>query len=334
MARLLEVRNLQTHFNTEGGVVKAVDGVSYHINEQEIVGIVGESGCGKSVSQLSVVQLVSSPGRIVGGEVIFEGRDILKYPANGPEMRSIRGAKIAMIFQEPMTSLNPVLTIGKQMTEMLRLHMGLSKESARDRAAELLGKVGIPAAGSRLDDYPHQFSGGMRQRVMIAMGMSCNPRLLIADEPTTALDVTTQAQLLELMKDVVREFHTSLVIVTHNLGVVARYARRIYIMYAGRIVESGATRDIFGDPQHPYTRGLLRCIPRLDEEKGRRLVPIRGLPPNLINMPPICAFHPRCGEKHDRCSDYARIPLAHIGNDHYVGCILNSEEEESERQAR
>jgi oligopeptide/dipeptide ABC transporter ATP-binding protein len=335
MSMLLEVKDLRTHFNTEGGVVKAVDGISYHVREQEIVGIVGESGCGKSVSQLSVVQLVSSPGRIVGGEVVFEGRDILKYPANGAEMRAVRGAKIAMIFQEPMTSLNPVLTIERQMTEMLRLHLGLGKEGARDRAVELLGKVGIPSARNRLDDYPHQFSGGMRQRVMIAMGMSCNPKLLIADEPTTALDVTTQAQLLELMRDVVREFSTSLVIVTHNLGVVARYAQRIYIMYAGRIVESGTTKDIFGNPRHPYTRGLLRCVPRLDEEKGRRLVPIEGLPPNLINMPPTCAFYPRCSEKCRQCSDRTHAPpLVHIGNDHHVGCILNSEETRNELRAR
>jgi oligopeptide/dipeptide ABC transporter ATP-binding protein len=334
MSRLLEVKNLETHFNTEGGVVKAVDGVSYHINEQEIVGMVGESGCGKSVSQLSVIQLISSPGKVVGGEVWFEGHDLLKFPAEGSEMRSIRGAKIAMIFQEPMTSLNPVLTIGKQMTEMLRLHMGMSKEGARDRAVELLGMVGIPAGRGRLDDYPHQFSGGMRQRVMIAMGMSCNPKLLIADEPTTALDVTTQAQLLELMKDVVQEFHTSLIIVTHNLGVVARYAQRIYIMYAGRIVESGTTKDIFANPQHPYTRGLLKCVPRLDEEKGRRLVPIHGLPPNLINMPPTCAFHPRCSERCDRCTDHTYTPLTNVGNEHYVGCILNSEEMKSERRAR
>jgi len=333
MSILLDVKNLETHFNTEAGVVKAVNGVSYHINEQEIVGMVGESGCGKSVSQLSVIQLVSSPGKVVGGEVMFEGRDILKLPAQGSEMRSIRGAKIAMIFQEPMTSLNPVLTIGKQMTEMLQLHLGMSKEVSRDRAAELLGMVGLPASKNRLDDYPHQFSGGMRQRVMIAMGMSCNPKLLIADEPTTALDVTTQAQLLELMKDVVQKFRTSLIIVTHNLGVVARYAQRIYIMYAGKIVESGTTKDIFANPKHPYTRGLLRCVPRLDEEKGRRLVPIQGLPPNLINMPPICAFYPRCNEKSDRCSADAHMPFINVGNEHYVGCILNSEETKSERRA-
>ena len=332
MSGLLEVKNLATHFNTEGGVVKAVDGVSYYVDEQEIVGVVGESGCGKSVTQLSVMQLVSTPGKIVGGEVVFEGRDLLKYPANGPEMRSVRGARIAMIFQEPMTSLNPVLTIEKQMTEMLQLHLGMGREAARYRAIELLGLVGISGAGIRINDYPHQFSGGMRQRVMIAMGLSCNPKLLIADEPTTALDVTTQAQLLELMKEMVAKFRTSLIIVTHNLGVVARYAQRIYIMYAGRIVESGTTKDIFSNPRHPYTRGLLRCIPRLDEEKGRRLVPIHGLPPNLINMPPTCAFNPRCGEKSTRCTGNALTPLVHVGNGHYVGCVLNSEEKESEHR--
>ncbi len=325
MAKLLEVRNLATHFNTEGGVVKAVDGVSYYIDEQEIVGVVGESGCGKSVSQLSVMQLVSRPGRVVAGEVLFEGRDLLKYPKNGPEMRSVRGGKIAMIFQEPMTSLNPVLTVGKQMTEMLELHLGMSHDQSRDRAIELLGMVGIPGAKSRIDDYPHQFSGGMRQRVMIAIGLSCNPKILIADEPTTALDVTTQAQLLELMKEMVQRLRTSLIIVTHNLGVVARDAQRIYIMYAGRIVESGSTKDIFGNPRHPYTRGLLKCVPRLDEERGRKLVPIEGLPPNLINMPPVCAFQPRCADRCDSCHTGTCPSLTNIGNEHYVSCILNSE---------
>jgi oligopeptide/dipeptide ABC transporter ATP-binding protein len=325
MAKLLEVKNLATHFNTEGGVVKAVDGVSYYVDEQEIVGVVGESGCGKSVSQLSVMQLVSRPGRVVGGEVLFEDRDLLKYSKNGPEMRSVRGGKIAMIFQEPMTSLNPVLTVNRQMTEMLQLHLGMNADEARARAIELLGMVGIPGAERRIDDYPHQFSGGMRQRVMIAIGLSCNPKILIADEPTTALDVTTQAQLLELMKDMVQRLRTSLIIVTHNLGVVARYAQRIYIMYAGRIVESGTTKDIFSNPRHPYTKGLLRCVPRLDEERGRKLVPIDGLPPNLINMPDTCAFQPRCAEKCDRCTADTCPPLIHVGNEHYVGCILNSE---------
>ena len=323
MSTLLEVKNLATQFNTEGGVVKAVDGISYHLDEQEIIGLVGESGCGKSVSQLSVMQLISSPGRIVDGEIIFEGQNLLQFEANGPEMRSIRGAKIAMIFQEPMTSLNPVLTIGRQLTETLELHLGMSQEAARERAIELLRLVGIPSAEDRLDDYPHHFSGGMRQRVMIAMGLSCNPKILIADEPTTALDVTTQAQLLEMMKDMVEQFRASLVIVTHNLGVVARYAQRIYIMYAGRIVEAGTTKDIFAKPLHPYTIGLLKCIPRLDEEEGRKLVPIDGLPPNLINMPSTCAFVPRCAYKSERCLQEPWPPLRHMGNQHYVGCFSN-----------
>jgi len=326
MAELLKVSNLVTQFKTESGLVKAVDGVSYYIDEQEIIGLVGESGCGKSVSQLSVMQLISAPGEIVGGEVIFEGQNLLKYDANGPEMRSTRGAKIAMIFQEPMTSLNPVLTIGQQLTEMLELHMKMSGDAARKRAIELMSLVGIPGAENRIDDYPHHFSGGMRQRVMIAMGLSCNPKILIADEPTTALDVTTQAQLLELMKDMVQRFRASLVIVTHNLGVVARYAQRIYIMYAGRIVESGTTKDIFSKPRHPYTIGLLACIPRLDEEEGRKLVPIEGLPPNLINMPPTCAFLPRCAYKVDKCSREPWPPLTAINGNHYISCYANTKE--------
>jgi peptide/nickel transport system ATP-binding protein len=249
-------------------------------------------------------------------------------------MRSIRGAKIAMIFQEPMTSLNPVLTINRQLTEMLELHLGMDVESARKRAIELLGMVGIPSAASRVDDYPHQFSGGMRQRVMIAMALSCNPKILIADEPTTALDVTTQAQLLELMKDMVERFQASLVIVTHNLGVVARYAQRIYIMYAGRIVEAGTTKDIFGKPRHPYTIGLLRCIPRLDEEEGRKLIPIEGLPPNLINMPPSCAFLPRCSHKSERCFQEPWPPLTHLHDQHYISCYVNTEEKISGTAAK
>ena len=260
MAILLDVKNLQTRFDTEAGVVKAVDGVSFHINEREIVGFVGESGCGKSVTQLSVMQLIPNPpGRIIGGEVWFDGKDLLKYERNGSEMRSVRGSKISMIFQEPMTSLNPVLTISEQIGESMQLHLRLNKADARKRAVELLSLVGIPAAESRIDDYPHQFSGGMRQRVMIAIGLACNPRLIIADEPTTALDVTTQAVLLELIKDLVKRFNTSLTLVTHNLGVVARYAQRIYVMYAGRIVEAGPTNEIFAHPRHPYTVGLRIC---------------------------------------------------------------------------
>jgi peptide/nickel transport system ATP-binding protein len=326
MTELLRVKDLVTQFKTEGGLVKAVDGVSYYLDEQEIIGLVGESGCGKSVSQLSVMQLINAPGEIVGGEVNFEGRNLLKYEANGSEMRSVRGARIAMIFQEPMTSLNPVLTIGQQLTEMLMLHMKMNDDTARNRAIELMSMVGIPGAESRIDDYPHHFSGGMRQRVMIAMGLSCNPKILIADEPTTALDVTTQAQLLELMKEMVKSFRASLVIVTHNLGVVARYAQRIYIMYAGRIVESGTTKDIFSKPRHPYTIGLLKCIPRLDEEEGTKLVPIEGLPPNLINMPPTCAFLPRCSYRLDKCAKEPWPPLTPINGNHYISCYANTKE--------
>ena len=326
MTELLKVDNLVTQFKTESGLVKAVDGMSYYIDEQEIIGLVGESGCGKSVSQLSIMQLVSAPGEVAGGEVVFEGQDLLKYKANGPEMRSIRGAKVAMIFQEPMTSLNPVLTIGQQMTETLELHLKMNKEAARERAIELLGIVGIPEGANRIDDYPHHFSGGMRQRVMIAMSLSCNPRMIIADEPTTALDVTTQAQLLELMKDMVEQFRASLVIVTHNLGVVARYAQRIYVMYAGRIVETSTTKEIFGNPCHPYTIGLLKSIPRLDEEEGRKLIPIDGLPPNLINMPPTCAFLPRCTYKLDKCSRELWPPLTEVSEGHYISCYANTKE--------
>jgi oligopeptide/dipeptide ABC transporter ATP-binding protein len=325
MARLLEVKNLQTQFKTESGLVRAVNDVSYHIDEQEIVGVVGESGCGKSVSQLSVMRLINPPGKIAAGQIMFEGQDLLKYTANGPEMRSIRGAKIAMIFQEPMTSLNPVLTIGRQLTEMLELHLGMHGEAAKSRVIELLSLVGIPSAETRLGDYPHQFSGGMRQRVMIAMGLSCNPKMLIADEPTTALDVTTQAQLLELMKAMVERFNSSLIIVTHNLGVVARYAQRIYIMYAGRIVESGNAKDIFRAPRHPYTIGLLRCVPRIDEEVGRKLVPIKGLPPNLINMPKTCAFLPRCPYAVEQCKVDPWPELRLVGNQQYIRCYVNTE---------
>jgi peptide/nickel transport system ATP-binding protein len=326
MTELLRVNKLVTQFKTESGVVRAVDGVSYYIDEQEIVGLVGESGCGKSVSQLSVMQLISAPGEIAGGEVVFEGQNLLQFQANGPQMRAVRGAKIAMIFQEPMTSLNPVLTIGQQLTEMLVLHMKMNDDASRKRAVELMTLVGIPSAADRIDDYPHHFSGGMRQRVMIAMGLSCNPKILIADEPTTALDVTTQAQLLELMKEMVQRFRASLVIVTHNLGVVARYAQRIYIMYAGRIVESGTTKDIFGTPRHPYTIGLLKCIPRLDEEEGRKLIPIEGLPPNLINMPPTCAFLPRCSYKIEKCYKEPWPELTPVNGNHFIRCYADTKE--------
>lgn len=321
---LLTVENLKTYFYTDFGLVKAVDGVSYEINEGEIIGIVGESGCGKSVSQLSTLQLITSPpGRIVDGRVIFEGKNLLEFPANGPVMRHTRGGKIAMIFQEPMTSLNPTLSVFEQLGEMLALHLSMDREAQRKRAIELLKQVGIPDAERRIDDYPHQFSGGMRQRVMIAMALSCNPKILIADEPTTAVDVTTQAQLLLLMQNMVKQYNTSLIIVTHNLGVVARYAERIYVMYAGRIVESGNCDDIFNHPKHPYTIGLLKCVPRLDEAADRRLVPIEGLPPNLVNMPPTCAFLPRCPYSIDKCREEPWPPLRPVKGQ-YISCYVDT----------
>ncbi|HEY97522.1 MAG TPA: ABC transporter ATP-binding protein [Dehalococcoidia bacterium] len=328
MSVLLDVKNLRTHFHTHRGLVKAVDGVSFHINEKEIVGLVGESGCGKSVSMLSVMQLIAiPPGKIVSGSAMFDGHDLLKYKPKGDEMRAIRGAKIAMIFQEPMTSLNPVLTIARQVTETLELHLKMDTQTARKRAVELLKLVGIPEAESRLDNYPHQFSGGMRQRVMIAIALSCNPKILIADEPTTAVDVTTQAQLLELMQEMVNRFNTSLVIVTHNLGVVARYADRIYVMYAGRIVESGLSEDIFLRPLHPYTIGLLKSVPQLGQTKSdRELVPISGLPPNLIDMPQNCAFLPRCSYHKERCRLEPWPELHAVGAQHYVSCYVDTRE--------
>jgi oligopeptide/dipeptide ABC transporter ATP-binding protein len=321
---LLTVENLKTYFYTDFGLVKAVDGVSYEINESEIIGIVGESGCGKSVSQLSTLQLITSPpGKIVDGRVIFEGRNLLEFPANGPEMRHTRGGKIAMVFQEPMTSLNPTLSVFQQLGEMLALHLNMDREAQRKRAVELLKQVGIPDAERRIDAYPHQFSGGMRQRVMIAMALSCNPKILIADEPTTAVDVTTQAQLLLLMQNMVTQYRTALVIVTHNLGVVARYAERIYVMYAGRIVESGSCDDIFNHPKHPYTIGLLKCVPRLDESADRRLVPIEGLPPNLINMPSTCAFLPRCPYSINRCREEPWPPLRPVQGQN-ISCYVDT----------
>jgi oligopeptide/dipeptide ABC transporter ATP-binding protein len=321
MATVLDVKNLKTYFKTEYGLVKAADGVSFHVDEGEIIGLVGESGCGKSVSILSIMQLILPPGKVIDGQVTFNGQDLRKFGANSPEMRAIRGAKMTMIFQEPMTSLNPVLTISRQLTETLELHLQMNKAAARDRAIELLRIVGVPDAPRRIDDYPHMFSGGMRQRVMIAMALSCNPEIIFADEPTTAVDVTTQAQLLELMKELVTQHHASLVIVTHNLGVVARYAQRIYVMYSGRIIESGLSDDIFEHPQHPYTIGLLNSVPKLGERHGaRKLIPIEGLPPNLINMPPTCAFLPRCTCKVEQCLKDPWPELRAVGDQHFVSC--------------
>ena len=321
MGRLLEVKNLSVRFRVDGATIGAVDGVSYHVNEGEIVAFVGESGCGKSVTQYSVLQLIPRPpGEIVGGEIWFDGADLLQYSPDSREMRAVRGGRIGIVFQEPMTSLNPVLTVGSQIAEAVMNHLGLSKNEARRRAVELMRMVGIPDAEHRVDDYPHQFSGGMRQRIMIAMALSCNPKLLIADEATTALDVTTQAQVLELLRDIVKKTGTALVIVTHNLGIVARYAERVYVMYAGGIVESGPTRDIFARPCHPYTVGLLKAVPRLDDPKDRKLATINGLPPDLSRKPEVCAFLPRCPFAADECRARPAPELREVGRDHQAAC--------------
>jgi oligopeptide/dipeptide ABC transporter ATP-binding protein len=297
---LLDVVDLQTHFVTRGGVVRAVDGVSWDVAEGETVALVGESGCGKSVSALSIMRLVAAPaGRIVGGRILFKGRDLLSLDEDA--MRRVRGREIAMIFQEPMTSLNPVLTIGRQMTEGLETHLAMAPAAARTRAAELLSMVGIPDPARRLAQYPHQFSGGMRQRMMIAMALACEPSLVLADEPTTALDVTIQAQILELMKSLSRRLGVAMLMITHNLGVVARYADRVNVMYAGKIIERGTAREIYASPRHPYTLGLLRSVPRLDEPRRARLDPIEGQPPDLSRLPGGCAFAPRCAFRVERC---------------------------------
>ena len=320
MAALLEVKDLRTHFTTRNGVVKAVDSVSYDIQEGETLGLVGESGCGKSVSALSILRLIADPpGRIVSGSVEFEGRDLLQL--SGAEMRQVRGNRIAMVFQEPMSSLNPVLTIGRQLTEGLELHLKMSKGDARSRAAELLQMVGIPDAAQQLNSYPHTFSGGMRQRVMIAMAMSCNPKLLIADEPTTALDVTIQAQILELLQKLSAEMGTAILIITHNLGVIARYASRVNVMYAGKIVEGGTTREMYANPQHPYTKGLLKSVPRLTQSRTEKLTTIEGSPPDLMNLPSGCAFQPRCAYAVAQCSVDAP-PLTDRGNGHVAACFV------------
>ena len=319
MAKLLEVRNLQTQFKTSGGVVRAVDGISYDVEEGETVALVGESGCGKSVSALSVMRLVSEPaGRIAGGEIVFKGRDLLKLSAE--QMRHVRGREIAMIFQEPMTSLNPVLTIGRQITEGLEIHLGMTPEQARARALELLGMVGISDPARRLEQYPHHFSGGMRQRMMIAMALACNPSLILADEPTTALDVTIQAQILELMRDLSRRLGVAMLIITHNLGVVARYADRVNVMYAGRIIERASAAELYSNPRHPYTLGLLRSVPRLDEPRRTRLAPIEGQPPDLTRLPPGCAFTPRCAYRVERCEREAPVLEPSGGAAHLSAC--------------
>ena len=321
MAPLLEVRNLETQFKTQDGVVKAVNNVSFYVNRSETLGIVGESGSGKSVTSLSVMRLIPNPpGRITGGEVVFDGQDVLKLSEE--KMRELRGNRIAMIFQDPMTSLNPVLNIGQQITESLVLHLKLSAREARDRAIELLNMVGIPGSAKRIDEYPHQFSGGMRQRVMIAMALACNPELLIADEPTTALDVTIQAQILELIKRLQAELGMAVIIITHDLGVVAGMADRVMVMYAGRVVEEGTTHEIFNNPRMPYTIGLLKSIPRLDDAHDRRLEPIRGMPPDLITLGEVCSFSARCDYFKAGACDTQVPPLRSVGENHKAACLF------------
>ncbi len=320
---LLDVRDLQTQFHTGAGIVRAVDGVSWDVKPGETVALVGESGCGKSVSALSVMRLVAAPaGRVVGGQIIFKGRDLLKL--SDEEMRKVRGREIAMVFQEPMTSLNPVLTVGRQLTEPCEIHLGMSPAQSRARAVEILGLVGIADAERRLKQYPHQFSGGMRQRLMIAMALSCNPSLILADEPTTALDVTIQAQILELMKDLSRRLGVAMLMITHNLGVVARYADRVNVMYAGKIIERGTSREIYGNPRHPYTLGLLRSVPRLDEPKREKLAPIQGQPPDLTRLPPGCSFAPRCAYAIERCRA-ERPALEPVEGGHLSACWVSAE---------
>jgi oligopeptide transport system ATP-binding protein len=321
---LLEIRDLHTEFRTGAGIVRAVDGVSYTVEPGETVAVVGESGSGKSVTAMSVLRLIPNPpGRITGGEVWFDGRDLLTLSEE--EMRHVRGGDIGMIFQEPMTSLNPVLTIERQITETLEEHRGTSPEAAHARAVELLRLVGIADAERRLRQYPHQLSGGMRQRVMIAIALACEPKLIIADEPTTALDVTIQAQILELMQSLTKRLGVALIIITHNLGVVARYAQRVNVMYAGRIVESGAAAALYHNPRHPYTIALLRSVPRLDRPRQARLDPIEGSPPDLTQLDPGCSFRPRCRFAIPRCAE-APPPLIPAGEPGQMSACYRAQE--------
>lgn len=321
MAKLLEVKNLKTQFFTQDGVVHAVNGISYSVDKGETVAIVGESGSGKSVGVMSLIRLIPQPpGKIVDGEVWFDGQDLLKLSED--ELRHIRGNRIAMIFQDPMTSLNPVLTIGRQITEALELHLNMNREQARKRAVQLLEMVGIPGAASRLDDYPHQFSGGMRQRVMIAMGLSCDPQLLIADEPTTALDVTIQAQIVDLVTRLKEELGMAIIWITHDLGVVAGMAQRVIVMYSGFIIEEAPVEELYANPRHPYTLGLLRSIPRLDLGRQKRLIPIEGMPPDLLELPNRCPFAPRCAFNIEICWQQ-NPPLEFVGPGHRAACHVD-----------
>ena len=317
---VLRVRNLRTVFDVSEGIVRAADGVNFVVGEQESFGIVGETGCGKSVTGLSIMRLIQDPGRIIDGEVWLDKQDLLKLTPD--EMTKINGAKIAMIFQDPMTSLNPTLRVGEQVSEAILLHQDVTKQEAWDKAVDTMRRCGIPLAERRARDFPHQFSGGMRQRVLISIALSCNPRLLIADEPTTALDVTIQAQILELINDLKRDYRASLILITHDLGVVSEVCERVAVMYAGRIVEIADVETIFESPLHPYTRGLMALIPGLDDSKRQQLLrPIPGTVPDLTRPPPGCTFHPRCEYRTKRCSMGEPPLLTDEGNDHFVACF-------------
>jgi oligopeptide/dipeptide ABC transporter ATP-binding protein len=319
---LLDIKGLETQFKTPDGIVRAVNGVSFSLEEGETLGIVGESGCGKSVTMLSILRLIPMPpGKIAAGEVHFRGMDLLKL--SDDEIRHVRGAQIAMVFQDPMTSLNPVLTIGTQMEEALMLHLGMNRKQARGRATELLSMVGIPNAKDRLTDYPHQFSGGMRQRVMIAMALSCDPQILIADEPTTALDVTIQAQIIELVKRLRDELGMAIIWITHDLGVVAGLAKRVIVMYGGYIIEEAQVKELYSHMQHPYTIGLMGSLPRVDEVEHHRLVSIDGQPPVLYEKPSQCPFVPRCTYAIERCWK-ENPPLETVAQDHRVACWVDT----------
>ena len=322
MAHLLEVNNLHTHFQTRAGLVRAVDGVSFSLDRGELLGLVGESGCGKSITALSIMRLIAPPGKIVSGEITFDGKNLLRL--SDAEMRQIRGDDIAMIFQDPMTSLNPVYTVGEQIAEALRLHRKLSRKAARDAAIQAMREVAIPDPTRRVDDYPHQLSGGMRQRVMIAMALACDPKLLIADEPTTALDVTIQAQILELLNELRTTRELAVLLITHDLGVVAEVADRVAVMYTGRIVEESPVNELFARPKHPYTEGLLRSVPKLtadDVAKKTRLETIEGVVPNPTQLPPGCHFAPRCPYRLPRCTE-EEIPLYQLAGEVQVRCVL------------
>ena len=331
VGKLLQIENLHTQFFTSAGVVRAVDGISYDVNEGETIAVVGESGCGKSVSALSILRLIPNPpGRITQGSIFFRDRDLLKL--SDDEIRGVRGKDIAMVFQEPMTSLNPVLTIGRQLTETLQQHLHMGAEQANARAIELLGMVGISDPVRRLKQYPHHLSGGMRQRVMIAMALCCEPKLIIADEPTTALDVTIQAQILELMKDLTRRLGVALIVITHNLGIVARYADRVNVMYAGRIIESGSADEIYHNPRHPYTLALLKSVPRMDQPRKGRLDPVQGQPPDLMRLDDSCSFRPRCNFAIERCAAAPCLEKVSVEG-HIAACWQTQKVAESLRKA-